>query len=421
MGILNMTPDSFSDGGIFNDFAIGVNHGVEMSEAGAGIIDIGGESTRPGSEEVDPVEEMSRVLDVACELVGRGMRVSIDTRHPRVAQTCVERGIQIMNDISGFSDPEMIAEAARSEAGCIICHMKGEPKTMQDDPLYDDVVSEVYDYLIGQAGKLEAAGVARDRICLDPGIGFGKSTEDNLEILEATDRFVASGYPVLIGASRKRFLGTLYGDKEPTDRLWSSVAVAVRAAAGGAQILRVHDVSETLSALAYLRQPFKRAFIALGANQGDRVEELRAACEQIDRLPATRVVATSTIYESAPAYYLDQDTFANAVVEVETHLHPRVLLAELNRIELAGGRVRSIPNGPRKLDLDIIDYEGLVLTSGDLILPHPRALEREFVIRPLMELTADEPDFRLADESPLIRGDVVFGKIIGVLGRFDDL
>lgn len=251
MGILNVTPDSFSDGGRYRDEAAAIEHGRELAALGAHIIDVGGESTRPGSDEVSADEEIARVVPVISELA-RSVEVPIsaDTRHARVAEACVDAGASIVNDVSGFRDPAMVEVAASCDAGLVVMHMRGEPKSMQDEPVYADVVAEVSAYLAAQARMLEGAGVAPERIALDPGLGFGKATAHNLELLRRLDEFVSLGHPLLVGASRKRFIGEVTGVTVPGQRVSGSVAVALWSALHGADILRVHDVKETLEALA---------------------------------------------------------------------------------------------------------------------------------------------------------------------------
>jgi dihydropteroate synthase len=250
MGIVNVTPDSFSDGGTNLDPRVAVASAVALLVAGADLIDVGGESTRPGAAEVSVAEELARVLPVVRALAALGAVVSIDTRHAEVASECVDAGATVINDVSGFSDPAMVALAAFSDAGLVVMHMRGDPRTMQDEPLYADVVAEVAAYLLGQARALEAAGVERERIALDPGIGFGKTTAHNIELLRRLDEIVALGYPVLVGASRKRFIGELTGVPDARSRVAGSVAAALEAVARGASIVRVHDVAETVQALA---------------------------------------------------------------------------------------------------------------------------------------------------------------------------
>ena len=253
MGILNVTPDSFSDGGSHPGVDAALEGGRRLRVAGADIIDIGGESTRPGSDAVSVEEELARVVPAVRALVpALDIPLSVDTRRPEVAATSVAAGASIVNDVSGVRDPSMVEVAATTDAGLVVMHMLGEPKTMQQEPRYDDVVAEVCAYLADQAHMLEGAGVARDRIALDPGLGFGKTTEHNLELLRGLDELVALGYPVLIGASRKRFIGEITGVDVPAERLQGSVAVAGWSALLGADVVRVHDVGPTREALATL-------------------------------------------------------------------------------------------------------------------------------------------------------------------------
>lgn len=254
MGILNVTPDSFSDGGEHDDPAMAIAHARRMASEGAAIVDVGGESTRPGSAEVTSAEEMARTVPVVATLTRElHVPVSIDTRHADVARAAVDAGASIINDVSGFRDPAMVGVAAACDAGLVVMHMLGEPRTMQAEPHYDDVVAEVVRYLLGQAETLQAAGIAHDRICLDPGIGFGKTLDHNLALLRELPQLVAAGYPVLVGASRKSMIGALLGQPDPATRLEGSLAIALWAAARGADIVRVHDVAQTVRALTVWR------------------------------------------------------------------------------------------------------------------------------------------------------------------------
>lgn len=251
MGIVNVTPDSFSDGGVHEDPASAVDCGMRLSAQGAAIVDVGGESTRPGSAEVSIAEEIARVRPVVAHLARElELPISIDTRHAEVAAACVQVGAAIVNDVSGFRDPAMVEVALGCDAGLVIMHMLGEPGTMQDAPRYDDVVCEVREYLLDRALTLEHAGIARERIALDPGIGFGKTLEHNLALLRSLPELAAFGYPVLVGASRKRFIGQITAEETPSARLGGSIATAVWAAEHGASVLRVHDVRDTVQALA---------------------------------------------------------------------------------------------------------------------------------------------------------------------------
>lgn len=414
MGILNVTPDSFSDGGQHNDFDFALAHARAMLEAGAKIIDVGGESTRPGSAAVSVEEELSRTVDIVRALAEEGVCVSIDTRHAEVARACVEAGAAIINDVSGFRDPAMVEVAASCNAGCVIMHMKGEPATMQENPTYDDVVAEVKEYLVTQAAMLEAAGVSRERICLDPGPGFGKTPSQTLELMRNFHEFSRLGYPAMCAVSRKRYIGEAYGIADAGERDAASAAEALMACELGASVVRAHNVEETMKTLADLR-PY--ALIALGsnvalvANPGEETEgkiaNLQQAITGLCSIPDTQIVDISSFYESEPAYYEDQDTFVNAMVLVRTGVPPKELLQYLHAIENSLGRVREIPNGPRTLDLDIVDYQMYVVDKEELTLPHPRATERDFVVKPLLELL---PKHVLADGTKVVSGEALYGE-----------
>lgn len=248
MGIVNVTPDSFSDGGLYFDAGRAVEHGRELVAAGAEVLDVGGESTRPGAEPVPVQEELRRVVSVVEGLSGLAT-VSIDTSKAEVAAAAIEAGASIVNDVTALrGDPGMAAVCAGSGVEVVLMHMLGEPRTMQEDPRYDDVVTEVRTFLTTRAEVAEAAGIARERIWIDPGIGFGKTVGHNLELLRRTDRFAATGYPVLIGASRKAFIGRIDGSPE-ADRTGGTIAACLAAADGGAGMVRVHDVAPVAQAL----------------------------------------------------------------------------------------------------------------------------------------------------------------------------
>lgn len=263
MGIVNATPDSFSDGGEHLDAAAAADHARAMALAGAAIVDVGGESTRPGAAPVPVEEEIARVRPVLAALAGEAMAapVSIDTRHAAVARVALDAGAVLVNDVSAGADPDMLPLVAERGAGMCLMHMRGEPATMQDDPRYDDVVSEVVTFLHARLEAAVRAGVAEDAILLDPGIGFGKTVEHNLALLAGLPRIVALGRPVLVGVSRKGFLGAVTG-RAVHDRLAASIGAGLAAVARGAAVLRVHDVPETVDALA--------AFTAItGAGSGE--------------------------------------------------------------------------------------------------------------------------------------------------------
>lgn len=254
MGILNVTPDSFSDGGLFHDQDAAVAQAQSMANAGANILDIGGESTRPGADFVPIEDEIKRTAPVLAALGGVTVPKSIDTRKGAVAQAALDAGAAIVNDVSGLTfDPEMTDFIAKSGAAVCIMHAQGDPKTMQDDPTYGNVVLDVYAWLEDAISKAEASGISRDRMIVDPGIGFGKTLDHNLALLRDLAVFHGLGCVVLLGASRKRFIGTLTGEAEASNRMAGSVGVAVNAAMKGAQILRVHDVRETVQAIELYR------------------------------------------------------------------------------------------------------------------------------------------------------------------------
>ena len=251
MGIVNVTPDSFSDGGLYHDPARAIERGLQLAAEGADILDVGGESTRPYSTPVTAEEELRRVIPVVQALCEQSsVPVSIDTSKAAVAREAIAAGAEIINDITGFSgDRAMLDAALETAAGVCAMHMQGTPQTMQDDPRYEDVVDDVYRYLEQRRDWLLAAGVERERICLDPGIGFGKTHQHNLELAAACNRFHSLGQPLLVGHSRKGFIGKVLGDKQ-CDRTAGTIGVALALARQGVQVLRVHDCQAVQQALA---------------------------------------------------------------------------------------------------------------------------------------------------------------------------
>ncbi|WP_339741218.1 dihydropteroate synthase [uncultured Maricaulis sp.] len=250
MGVLNVTPDSFSDGGDFIDQQAAVARGLEMLRNGADVIDIGGESTRPGAAPVDAAEEMRRVIPVIKALREQtAARLSIDTCKPEVARAAIGAGADIWNDVMALRAEGAIETAAELGVPVILMHMAGTPTTMQQTPRYSDVVSEVCDFLTERADIAMAGGVDAGSIWLDPGIGFGKSLDHNLALMHDLDQVIALGYPVLFGASRKRFIAAIDDGAAETERLGGSLAAALRAAQAGASMVRVHDIRMTLQAL----------------------------------------------------------------------------------------------------------------------------------------------------------------------------
>jgi dihydropteroate synthase len=249
MGVVNVTPDSFSDGGVFASVDAADDHARMLVEGGADILDIGGESTRPGSAELALDEERARVLPVLERLRDLDVPISIDTRKPVLMREAIAAGASIVNDIGALETPGALEALAGCDAGVCLMHKQGEPATMQQNPQYADVVREVRDYLAARIEAAVSAGIARDRIMVDPGFGFGKTLEHNLALLRGLGSFAALGVPVLAGLSRKGMIGTITG-RAVTERLHGSIAAALLAVDAGARIVRVHDVSETRDALA---------------------------------------------------------------------------------------------------------------------------------------------------------------------------
>jgi dihydropteroate synthase len=250
MGVVNVTPDSFSDGGRYLEPAAAVAHAEQLVAEGADLIDLGGESTRPGATPVSPEAEWRRVEPVLRGLAGRlSVPVSIDTRHPEVARSAVEAGADLVNDVEGLRSEEMRRVVARTGAAAVILHMRGTPATMQDDLAYEDVRDEVFRWLAEQTEAAIADGVGVDHLVVDPGVGFGKSAEQSFDLLAHAGEFRSLGFPVLVGASRKSFLGSALGSKDPGDRLEAGLAAAVVAAEHGVELIRTHDVAPTVRAL----------------------------------------------------------------------------------------------------------------------------------------------------------------------------
>lgn len=520
MGVLNVTPDSFSDGGEHLDTDAAIAHGLKMLDDGADIIDVGGESTRPGFTPVDPDTEARRVLPVVQALAKAGAVVSIDTRHVEVAKAAVRVGASIVNDVTGFTDPRMVDFVKESDCGLVVMHA-GEvadvecPRThtevqldtsaaafmaqkareaeeaaralgatgkskraakaklisgmvqplqpqlpfdapapaadaeqaapapgasaavafdatdadavsasVEDAPSSDDLASvmarsgatayngsrsaqlrrftlpdsapimrRVMGFLSDQARALIHAGVARERICLDPGSGFGKEANEDIVIQRELGKIASLGYPTLCAVSRKRLVGAISGVANARERDIATFGVCLGAIEQGANIVRVHNVAGFAQFLngfwAIARPQPRRAYVALGSNEGDRLENIRTARDLIAQIPMTCVSSCSRIYESEPAYETDQDAFANAVIEIKTELAPLILLDELGKVELQLGRDRSgkaKANGPRPIDCDLLWMDNEVHGGDKLRLPHPGLGERDFVLVPLEDL-----------------------------------
>ena len=252
MAIINVTPDSFSGDGVGHDLDAAMARAEQALEAGAEILDIGGESTRPGSPAVSEVEEIDRVVPLVERLQGFNVPLSVDTLKPGVMRAALAAGADLINDVNGFRAPGAFEAVVDSNAALCVMHMQGTPQDMQVAPVYADVVREVTDFMLDQARALEAAGVARERIVLDPGFGFGKTLEHNLTLFRALEGMGRHGYPLFVGVSRKTMMGQLSGRSVPAERMVASVAAALLAAQRGAHIIRVHDVAATCDALKVL-------------------------------------------------------------------------------------------------------------------------------------------------------------------------
>jgi len=249
MGIVNVTPDSFSDGGAFLDASHAVTHALQLVEEGADIVDIGGESTRPGADSVDADEELRRVLPVIEQISAQSdVAISIDTTKARVAREALSAGAHIINDVSALThDPEMATVASDGRAGVVLMHRRGTPRTMQDDPRYDDVVATVHDYLVERVELARAAGIENEALAVDPGIGFGKTVTHNVQLLANVKAWRVEGINALVGLSRKRFIGDVTG-ASVDDRLAGSLAALVCCVLAGVEIMRVHDVAASVQA-----------------------------------------------------------------------------------------------------------------------------------------------------------------------------
>jgi len=247
MGILNVTPDSFSDGGRFLDTNKAIEHGLKMAADGAAIIDVGPESTRPGAKHISAKKQINRAIPIIEALAKKVfVPISIDTYNVEVAEAALEAGAAMINDITALSDERMGELTAEQQVPVVLMHMQGEPSTMQNEPKYDDVVGEVLDFLVSRAKRAEQFGIPKERIFIDPGIGFGKTLEHNLDLLRNIDKFVAAGYRVLVGTSRKSFIGKITNRENPADRIFGTAASVALCVAAGVSIVRVHDVAEMI-------------------------------------------------------------------------------------------------------------------------------------------------------------------------------
>ena len=398
MGIVNVTPDSFSDGGRHFDPSAAVAHAKRLAAEGAAIIDIGGESTRPGHAPVDAEEELARVAPVI-EALARELDapLSINSSKASVARAAAGLGASMINDVWGLQrDPGMADAVAETGTAVVVMHNRAVV-----DPAIDilDDVERFFERSLGLAAR---AGVPFGRILLDPGLGFGKTPEQNYQCIWNLDRFRRLGAPILVGLSRKSFIGRIVGGA-PDERLVGTLAADVVALMRGASVLRVHDIAEHQQALdvvrtlaAAARPPLERTadrraevVLALGGNIGDKAGALRRALAALDDEPQIALVAVSRFYRTPPWGKTDQDWFVNACALARTDLEPGALLDRVKAIETALGRRPAERWGPRLIDIDIIAYDDAAMRTDRLVLPHPELFNRAFVLAPLAEIAPD--------------------------------
>ncbi len=400
MGILNVTPDSFSDGGGHADPAAAVVRARTMVAEGAAIVDVGGESTRPGHVPVSEDEELRRVVP-ALEALGAelDMAVSIDTSKARVAREAARLGACVINDVWGLQrDPGMADAVAETGSAVVIMHNREEK-----DPAID-ILDDVERFFERSLNLAAGAGVPFSRILLDPGVGFGKTRQQNHACIWNLNRFRRFGAPILVGLSRKSFIGGII-DAEIDRRLPGTLAADTIALMRGASVLRVHDITENRAALAVFMAleaaaapPLAtapnddgkaRIVLALGGNVGDKVQSLRRALRAIAAESGVELMAVSRLYRTPPWGNTDQDWFVNACALGRTSLEPEALLERVKRLEVELGREPTERWGPRVIDIDLIAYDEVALKTERLTLPHPELFNRAFVLVPLTEIAPD--------------------------------
>lgn len=385
MGILNVTPDSFSDGGRYTSVQRAVEYALQMQAEGADIIDVGGESTRPGHTPVTEEEEIARVVPVIQALTQElQIPISIDTSKAGVAMAAIEAGAGMINDVWGFRRDAELAELA-AESGVACCLMHNQRGTT-----YTQLMPELLRTLQESLRIADAAGIAKRQIMLDPGIGFGKTVEQNIEVMRNLVQLNSLGFPWLLGTSRKSMIGKTL-NLPADERVAGTLATTVLGIQAGADIVRVHDVRENVQAARMtdriLRQAVTHtAFVALGSNIGDRMGYLSKAVGLLAEDPELHVTALSRVYETDPVGYTDQEMFLNGVVRIETSLNAHELLERLMKTEQKLDRRREVRWGPRTIDLDLLLYDQEVIQSDSLEVPHPRLAERMFVVAPLYDI-----------------------------------
>jgi dihydropteroate synthase len=400
MGILNVTPDSFSDGGRHSDLAAAVARAKTMVADGAAIVDVGGESTRPGHVPVPEDEELRRVFP-ALEALGAELDapISIDTSKAAVAREAARLGACVINDVWGLQrDPRMADAVAETGSAVVVMHNRDAA-----DPAID-ILDDVERFFERSLNLAAGAGVPFGRILLDPGVGFGKTRQQNHACIWNLDRFRRLGAPILVGLSRKSFIGGII-DAEVDRRLPGTLAADTIALMRGASVLRVHDVIENRAALAVFMAlktaatpPLTgestddgkaRFALALGGNVGDKAGSLRRALRAIANEPGVELTAASRLYRTAPWGKTDQDWFVNACALGRTTLAPQALLDRVKKLEVELGREPTERWGPRVIDIDLIAYDDVTLKTERLTLPHPELFNRAFVLVPLAEIASD--------------------------------
>src|SRR5580658_6279403 len=398
MGILNVTPDSFSDGGRHSELAAAVARARAMVADGAAIVDIGGESTRPGHVSVPEDEELRRVVPALEALAELDAPISIDTSKAAVARKAARLGAAVINDVWGLQrDPGMADAVAETSSAVIVMHNRDAA-----DPAIDilDDVERFFERSLNLAAR---AGVPFGRILLDPGVGFGKTPEQNHSCIWNLGRFRRFGAPILIGLSRKSFIGRITGAKVDS-RLPGTIAADAIALMQGASVLRVHDVAENRAALEIFKalsaaaRPASRGpksdgrarvVLALGGNVGDKASTLKKAFRALGGEPSLTLTAVSRLYRTPPWGKTDQDWFVNACALALTSLAPEALLERVKALEVELGRAPAERWGPRVIDIDLIAYDDISLNRERLTLPHPELFNRAFVLVPLAEIAPD--------------------------------
>jgi dihydropteroate synthase len=398
MGILNVTPDSFSDGGRHSDLAAAVARARAMVADGAAIVDVGGESTRPGHVPVPEDEELRRVVPALEALAELDAPISIDTSKANVAREAARLGACVINDVWGLQrDPGMADAVAETGSAVVIMHNRDEK-----DPTID-ILDEVERFFERSLNLAAGAGVPFVRILLDPGVGFGKTRQQNHACIWNLDSFRRLGAPILVGLSRKSFIGGII-DAEVDRRLPGTLAAGTIALMRGASVLRVHDIVENRAALAVFmaleaaaappiaakpKDGKARVVFALGGNVGDKAKSLRSALRAIAGEEGIELTAVSRLYRTAPWGKTDQDWFVNACALARTSLKPEALLERVKRLEVELGREPTERWGPRVIDIDLIAYDDVALKTEGLTLPHPELFNRAFALVPLAEIAPD--------------------------------